>query len=312
METTSHQSFELIELLLNANSSTFRFVVIYRPPSSLMNNLTYPLFLEEFTSLLERIFLSSGKLMMVWGFNCHMDFEVDSNARTFLELLDIFNLKQHVNEPTHNNNHILDLIITRKEDAVIENVKILDAGISDHFVLHCNVDTTKPSNLKSEISYWRLGNIDINNFRQDILSSELYTKPVSTLAVCCDQYDVVLSTLLGSHAPLGKKTITIRPMAPWYNEDIKEQKTIQCKKERRWRTSGLQADRQGYIEHCTHVKNLIRKAKVEYYSSLDQEAGTDSRRLFQIINRFFHRKPEKLYRVCVSYEVGESICIFFQ
>ena len=45
-----------------------------------------------------------------------------ANARMFLELLRIFNLEQHVNVPTNNNNHILDLIITRKEDAVINNL----------------------------------------------------------------------------------------------------------------------------------------------------------------------------------------------
>ena len=105
-----------------------------------------------------------------------------------------------MNVPTHNNNQTLDLIITRKEEAVIDNIKILDAGISDHFVLHCNVDKTKSPNLKSEISYRRLGNIDVNNFGQDILSSELYTTPADTLAELCHQYDVVLSTLLESLA----------------------------------------------------------------------------------------------------------------
>ena len=87
-------------------------------------------------------------------------------------------------------------------------------------------------------------------------------------------------------------------MAPWYNEDIKEQRTVGRKKKRRWRNSGLQVDRQGYSDQCIHVKNLIWKAKMEYYSSLVQDAGTDSRRLFQIINRFLPRKPEKLYPTC--------------
>ena len=41
--------------------------------------------------------------------------------------------------------------------------------------------------------------------------------------------------------------------------------------------------------------NTISEAKMEYYSSLVQDAGTDSGRVFQIINRFLHRKPEKLY-----------------
>ena len=294
LQTRSYQSFELMELLLNANSSTYRIIVIYRPPSSSINKLTYSVFLEEFTTLLEHISLAPGKLIIVGDFNCHVD-EGGSNALKFLELLQIFNLEQHVHVPTHNNGHTLDLIITRKDETRINNLKVFNAAISDHFVLHCNVDLAKPRNVKSDISYRKLGDIDMLKFRQNILSSELYTSPAPTLEERCNQYDLVLSTLLENHAPLRKKTVTIRPMAPWYNEDIKEQKIVRRCKERRWRKSGLQVDRQAYVDQCIRVKNTISKAKMEYYSSLVQDAGTDSGRLFQIVNRFLHRKPEKLY-----------------
>ena len=231
---------------------------------------------------------------MVGDFNCHVD-EGGSHALKFLELLQIFNLEQHVNAPTHSSGHTLDLIITRKDETVINNLKVFDAVISDHFVLHCNLDLAKPCNVKSDISYRKLGDIDTLTFRQNILSSELYTRPAPTLEERCDQYDLVLSTLLENHAPLRKKTVTIRPMAPWYNEDIKKQKIVRRCKERRWRKSGSQIDRQAYADQCILVKNTISEAKMEYYSSLVQDAGTDSGQVFQIINRLLHRKPEKLY-----------------
>ena len=68
LQTKPHQSFEIMELLLNANSSTFRIVVIYRPPSSSINKLTYSVFFEEFSMLLEHISLASEKLIMVGDF----------------------------------------------------------------------------------------------------------------------------------------------------------------------------------------------------------------------------------------------------
>ncbi|CAB3997172.1 Hypothetical predicted protein, partial [Paramuricea clavata] len=184
-----------------------------------------------------------------------------------------------------------------KDETIINNLKVFDAVISDHFVLHCNLDLAKPCNVKSDISYRKLGDIDTLKFRQNILSSELYARPAPTLEERCDQYDSVLSTLLENHAPLRKKTVTIRSMAPWYNEDIKKQKIVRRCKERRWRKSGSQVDRQAYADQCILVKNTISEAKMEYYSSLVQDAGTDSGRVFQIINRFLHRKPEKLYPV---------------
>ena len=75
-----------MELLLNANSSTFRILVIYRPPSLSINKLTYSVFLEEFSMLLEHISLASGKLIMVGDFNFRVD-ENDANASKFLNRL---------------------------------------------------------------------------------------------------------------------------------------------------------------------------------------------------------------------------------
>lgn len=132
LKTRSFQTFELIELLLNAKSSTFRIVVIYRPPISSTNKLTYSAFLEEFTTLLEHISLASGKLHVMVG-HCHVN-EEGSNALKFLELLKIFDLEQHVNIPTHNSGHTLDLISTRKDESVINNLKVSDAAFSDRFV----------------------------------------------------------------------------------------------------------------------------------------------------------------------------------
>ncbi|CAB4028015.1 RNA-directed DNA polymerase from mobile element jockey [Paramuricea clavata] len=260
-----------MELLLNVNSSTYRIVVIYRPPLSSLNKVTYSAFLEEFTKLLEHISLASGKLIIVGDFNCHVD-KGGSNALRFLELLQIFNLEQHVNVLTHSSGHTLYLIITRKDETMINNLKLFDAVISDHFVLHCNLDLAKPCNVKSDISYRKLGDIDTLKFRENILSSELYTRTAPTLEERFDQYDLVLSTLLENHARLRKKTVTIRSMAPWYNEDIKKQKIVRRCKERRWRKSGSQVDRQAYADQCILVKNTISEAKMEYYSSLVQDA----------------------------------------
>jgi hypothetical protein len=180
-----------------------------------------------------------------------------------LELLQIFNLEQHVNVPTHSSGHTLDLIITRKDETVINNLKVFDAIISDHFVLHCNLDLAKPCNVKLDISYRKLGDIDTLTFHQNILSSELYTRPAPTLEERCDQYDLVLSTLLENHTPLRKNTVTIRPMAPWYNKDIKKQKIVRrCNyKERRWRKSGSQVYRQAYADQCILVKNVTQSVK---------------------------------------------------
>ena len=52
--------------------------------------------------------------------------------------------------------HVVDLTITRKQEAVMNDLKIHDAAISGHFLLNCNVDLPKPSSVKSKIKYRKL------------------------------------------------------------------------------------------------------------------------------------------------------------
>ena len=93
----------------------------------------------------------------------------------------------------------------------------------------------------------------------DIRSPSLYNSPSLDLPELCDQYDSVLSSILVEHAPLRKRVITIRPRPPWYSEEIKEQKVICRRLERRWRPSRLTSDYQSYTDQRTVLKNTIFK-----------------------------------------------------
>lgn len=89
-----------------------------------------------------------------------------------------------------------------------------------------------------------------------------------------------MSELLDKHAPLKKRTITLRPAAPWYNNTIRYEKQRRRKFERRWRASGLTAHRELYVDQCNLVNKCIFDAKVDYYSTAINENHSDPRRLF--------------------------------
>lgn len=58
-------------------------------------------------------------------------------AKDFLDMIDSFNLTQHVYGSTHVHGHTLDLILTY--ELAIEIVKIHDLAISDHLPITCTV-----------------------------------------------------------------------------------------------------------------------------------------------------------------------------
>ena len=59
--------------------------------------------------------------MVVCDFNFHIDDHKNSCAGKFMELLQTFDSAQHVEQPTHKGNHILDLIISRSEDDIVRD-----------------------------------------------------------------------------------------------------------------------------------------------------------------------------------------------
>ena len=129
------------------NKVCLRVFVIYRPPKS-----TYALFYEEFSRLLEKtLAVHPGPVIFTGDFNFHVDDPNDYQAKRFTDLLRSFDLKQHVNRITHKDGHTLDLVITRSDDSLIRKLSIRDPAISDHRVVHCELNLQKPIYAKKTI-----------------------------------------------------------------------------------------------------------------------------------------------------------------
>lgn len=80
-----------------------------------------------------------GRPLIICGdFNHHVDGTNNTEARHFTDFLDSANLVQHVSGPAHRRGHTLDLIITRKDESLIQEVQVLNDIYSDHRVVTCN------------------------------------------------------------------------------------------------------------------------------------------------------------------------------
>ena len=92
-----------------------------------------------------------------------------------------FNLTQHVNFPTHNQNHILDLVITSSDFACSISV-CYHCSPFNHFPISTklSVDRT-PLPPPTFHSFRRLHSIDINFFLSDLQCSRLITNPPNSL-----------------------------------------------------------------------------------------------------------------------------------
>jgi len=93
-------------LLSRSNYLTQRYrfsifiVLLHLPPS-----LNLFVFLDEFNYFLCHAATTPHEFIITGDFNIHLDNLSDHTTSQFLSLLSSFNLTQHVNFPTHNQNH---------------------------------------------------------------------------------------------------------------------------------------------------------------------------------------------------------------
>ena len=102
-----------------------------------------------------------------------MDKANDSAASLFLNLLETFDLQQHINVVTYRNGHTLDLIITRRHEDLLSNSNVTDPVISDHLAVHCGISLTKPRFTSKEIRYRKVKSTFVDRFRSDITNLPL-------------------------------------------------------------------------------------------------------------------------------------------
>ena len=117
-------SFEATEVLISTAKDIIRLAVIYRPPPGCKTSQPTTVFLEEFYNYIDQHATTTGQLLVVGDFNFHYGNESNADNKKFKELLHSLNLKQHVEEATHNQGHILDLVITRCDELPVSNLQV--------------------------------------------------------------------------------------------------------------------------------------------------------------------------------------------
>jgi len=287
-QTFTSLSFESIELSISAISVNLRLVVIYRMPPSSRNKIKQSLFIDEFTDLLEKLSAENGKLIIVGDFNINWLNKSNQERKQLKDILDSFGLVQHINEPTHQNGHLLDYIISRGTDELIANSSVSDL-ISDHHVLHASLTCGRAHPPLKEVTFRQYSNIDFVAFIQDIELSELAGTTSNDIDRLVLLYNRTLESILDEHAPIQKKVFVERNMQPWMCPEILAIKRLKRKSEKIYRKSKLTVHFEIYKENCKCLGESIKKAKTEFYLNKISSCNGDQGKLFHIVDSLLGR-----------------------
>ena len=137
------RTFELLDVSITTDSRVINLVLLYRPPSASVSE-----FLIEFSTLLETLVLTAGHLVLFGDFNIHVDKPTQSQVSRFLSMLDVAGFTQHVKETTHVKGHVLDLLVTRTSEQIVNNISVNPSLPSDHYVVSCTLAVPRPPKAK--------------------------------------------------------------------------------------------------------------------------------------------------------------------
>ena len=77
--------------------------------------------------------------------------------------------------------------------------------------------------------------IDMYKFSSDLEDSALIRSPLNDdLSLAIDQFNSTLQSMIDNHAPIIRRSVTLRPHAPWFTDKLK----LQREREENWNDDG--------------------------------------------------------------------------
>ena len=103
---------------------------------------------------------------------------------------------------------------------------------------------------------------------------------------------MIMSWQIDKHAPVGKKTVTIRTKVPWYNAKVHQARMQRRQAEHRWRHSKLEVHREIYQSKHVEVVRIIEDSKKTYYHDTISDSSKNSGQLFKTLNQLLNKKKD--------------------
>lgn len=194
-------------------------------------------------------------MVLLGDINIHVDNKTCLNTVQFMDTLDCFNITQHVNFPTHNKGHTLDLVCS--VDVDINQLESHELPISDHKLLSFNLPlpSSKLVSQRRVISFRNVKNINCDHFAS-LISEHHDLKTV-------EDYNSVLSSTLEVLAPRKERVVSFSKTSPWYTSELRLLKGKNRQLERQFKKSGLTVHKQMFDEHFSHYSEALKVARVE-------------------------------------------------
>jgi len=287
-------SFEAMAVKFFINGKDCVMLALYRPGSVQPNAM----FFTELVSVLEHISLLSSRILLAGDFNVHVERNNDPHAVNLLEIFDMFQLINHINQPTHISGGTLDLIVST-HDFPVYNSRIFPSGLySDHSLIYVTLPMTRFDNdrknnkkIKKLVRSWK--NINESVFVTSVTNSPL-SKPCQSSDVD-EEFNLLNKELLivvDKVAPLHIVQYRCDLASPWFDEECRIAKRYCRKIEKKYRRSLKTNYKNEWVAALEAKNRLFSEKRNHYWSKLIKENSSDSKNLWNVVNRIICRNND--------------------
>ena len=139
----------------------------------------------------------------------------------FTDMLTSFGLKQRVDQPTHDQNGILDVVITRT-NLPSQFIKVTDVGLSDHRLVQWSLELETTTQVYETI-FRHVWSFNIDAFKSDLQNSLLCAKSIITSPPHPEEmvkhYNDIITNLLDWLAPIQQVNCRRRKSDNWFDNE---------------------------------------------------------------------------------------------
>ena len=286
MKSKTYSSFEstVVKLFLTNNKS-ITLLCIYR-----LLFVPITVFLEEIVQLFEVLVATCETIIVAGDVNIHTEMD-ETYPTQFNEILDMFNMTQHVHVPTHKMGHTLDIVATFNMKPGITNIIVNEyEDISHHFLVDFTATCAPEVREYKVIKYRNIKAVDSEKFDCDV-KKKLNISTAGTFGQKVKHYNEVMAETLEKHAPLKTKKIKIVPDTPWFDGEYANLRRLRRKAEKLFRKTGLLTHKENYINLRKQTTTLAYEKKRKYYDEKLSDMS-NSKTFYSVVNKLLDNKQE--------------------
>ena len=285
--------FELLCVRVVSGASSFVAAAIYRPGSAAISAE----FFAEMSDVLDRLATFAEPVLLTGDLNIRLERSTNPETSQFVHMLAAHGLAHSTTPATHVLGGALDVVVLRA-DMLPSRVDVIDAGLSDHWLLRWTMPLARSSPVYSSTTGRSWSRLDTDAFRTAIRSSQL-GRPESWADLDVDDlarlYDSEITSLMDRLIPVRTVRCRRRPSDPWFDDECRVAKRSVRHLERESRRADptdvvvAAAATAAWTARRREYRDLLRRKRETFWTAkIDAERSTP-RQLWRSIDTLMGR-----------------------